>query len=57
MLIIAGKDKSESGSMTLEEAIKYALDLVGSGESKTEAAKIAAKESGYKKGDIYKAII
>ncbi len=57
VLIIAGKEKCEKESMTLEEAIKYALDLVGSGESKTEAAKIAAKESGYKKGEIYKAII
>ena len=43
--------------MTLEQAAEYALGLVGNGMSKTEAAKLAAKESGLKKGDIYKSII
>lgn len=57
VLIIAGAEPSEEKEMTLEEAIKYALDLVEGGESRTNAAKIAAKESGLKKGDIYKAII
>ena len=57
VLIIHGAEVSESSNMTLEEAIKYALDLVKGGESKTNAAKIASKESGYKKGEIYKAII
>lgn len=57
VLIIHGADPEEANTMTLEEAIKYALDLVKDGESKTNAAKIAAKECGFKKGDIYKAII
>lgn len=57
VLIIAGKAHDEKPAFTLDEAIKYALDLVEGGESKTEAAKAAAKESGLKKGDIYKAII
>lgn len=57
VLIIHGAEVSESSNMTLDEAIKYALDLVKGGESKTNAAKIASKESGYKKGEIYKAII
>lgn len=57
VLIIAGAEHSEEKEWTLDEAIKYALDLVEGGESRTNAAKIASKESGYKKGDIYKAII
>lgn len=57
VLIIAGAEPSADKEMTLEEAIKYALDLVEGGESRTNAAKIASKESGLKKGDIYKAII
>lgn len=57
VLIIHGADPEQESTMTLDEAIKYALDLVKDGESKTNAAKIAAKECGFKKGDIYKAII
>ena len=56
VLIIEGAKPDEGENMTLDEAIKYALELVEGGESKTEAAKIAAKESGYKKGEIYKGI-
>lgn len=57
VLIIKGAEHSEKGKMTLEEAIKYASELAENGESKTEAAKLAAKESGFKKGEIYKALI
>lgn len=57
VLIIAGAEPAEAESMTLEQAIKYALELVEGGESRTNAAKIAAKESGFKKGDIYKELI
>lgn len=57
VLIIKGAEQSEEGEMTLEDAINYALQLVKDGESKTEAAKIAAKESGFKKGEIYKALV
>lgn len=56
VLIIRGAEPKED-EMSLEDAIKYALNLVESGESKTNAAKLASKESGIKKGEIYKAII
>lgn len=56
VLVIHGCEKSEKAQISLEQAIKYALDLVKSGESKTNAAKIVAKESGFKKGDIYIAL-
>ena len=57
VLIIGGANKIEAPAMDEEQAIKYALELVESGLSKTEAAKAAASESGIKKGIIYKAII
>ncbi len=54
VLIIGGAQPEEKEEMTLEQAVEYAKELVDKGESKTVAAKIAAKESGHKKGDIYK---
>lgn len=54
VLIVGGAQPEEKEEMTLEQAVEYAKELVDKGESKTVAAKIAAKESGCKKGDIYK---
>ena len=54
VLIVGGAQPEEKEEMTLEQAVEYANELVDKGESKTVAAKIAAKESGCKKGDIYK---
>ena len=55
VLIIEGKPKCED-IFTLEEAVALADTFVKDGMSKNEAAKQAAKESGIKKGDIYKEI-
>ncbi len=55
VLIIEGKPKNED-AFTLEEAVALADTFVKDGMSKNEAAKQAAKESGIKKGDIYKEI-
>lgn len=55
VLIIEGRPKSED-VFTLEEAVQLANTLIEDGMSKNEAAKQAAKESGIKKGDIYKEI-
>ena len=57
VLIITGAPDNAVVSMTFEDGVKYALDLIENGETKTNAAKIAAKESGYKKGEIYKKLI
>ncbi len=57
VLIIKGAEPEEKENMTLEQAAEYAMKLVEKGESKTQAAKIAAKESGLKKGDIYKLLL
>ncbi len=57
VLIIKGADAPEKVQMTLEQAAEYARELIAKGEGKSDAAKLAAKESGLKKGDIYKLII
>ncbi len=57
VLIISGAPETGGSAMTPEQAVKYALELVGGGMNKTEAAKLAAKECGLKKGDIYKELL
>lgn len=56
VLIIAGAPRKEEEEMTFEQAVAFANELIEKGEPKTSAAKIAAKESGFKKGDIYKTL-
>ena len=57
VLIINGAEAPEKVQMTLEQAAEYARPLIADGAGKSDAAKLAAKESGLKKGDIYKLII
>ncbi len=57
VLVVGGAAPEEAQAMTVEQAVRYAKDLVESGESKSNAAKIAAKESGFKKGEIYRLLI
>ncbi len=57
VLIIDGAPAEEKENLSLEQAAEYAKELVSGGESKSDAAKIAAKEFGYKKGDIYKLLL
>lgn len=57
VLIVKGAEPEKREQMTLEQAAEYAMKLVEKGESKTQAAKLAAKESGLKKGDIYKLLL
>lgn len=58
VLVIKGAEKKTSDDrMTLEQAIECARQSVQNGMSVSEAAKQSAKLSGFKKGDIYKALI
>lgn len=57
VLIIKGAEPKKEEILTPEQAAEYARELVAAGESKTNAAKIAAKESGLKKAEIYKLLI
>lgn len=57
VLIIGGAPEQKKENLSLEQAAEYAKELVKGGESKSDAAKITAKEFGYKKGDIYKLLL
>lgn len=54
VLVIEGAPEEAPESMTLEEAVAFARRQMRGGVQATIAAKAAAKESGYPKGEIYK---
>lgn len=54
VLIVQGAPESESPAFTPEDAVQSAIEKMRDGLSPSEAAKQAAKEFGFKKGDIYK---
>ena len=56
VLIVEGA-KPDANRFTLEEAAELARKYIGDGLSPSTASKQAAKDSGLKKGDIYKLII
>ncbi len=56
-VLIVGGAKCEKEQMTLEDAVALAKNYVNQGSSPTYAAKAAALESGFKKGDIYNHLI
>ena len=54
VLIIEGAKEDRADEITLDDAKNLALEFVAAGMSKNDAAKMAAKQTGIKKGDIYK---
>lgn len=56
VLIVSGA-KADDEESTIDEAIEYAKKLVADGMPASAAAKTAAKATGFKKGDIYNALI
>ncbi len=56
VLVIEGKKEEEESEITLEDALILARKLMDEGMGASMAAKQAAKETGIKKGDIYKAL-
>ena len=56
VLVIEGKKEEEESEITLDDALILARKLIDEGMSASMAAKQAAKETGIKKGDIYKAL-
>lgn len=56
VLVVSGAEPAPDIQWTLDEAVAFAKKQVEKGVSKNEAAKIAAKESGIKKSDVYKAL-
>ncbi len=56
VLIVSGALEVEEKTATIDEAIDYAKNLMSGGMPASMAAKTAAKETGFKKSDIYSAI-
>lgn len=54
VLVIEGKPKTEEKQFTEKDALNIAAALINDGLSSSDAAKQAAKETGIKKGTIYK---
>jgi len=57
VLVIHGAEPVSEEEFTLEKAVEYAKISVENGLSISEAAKQAAKLSGFKKGDIYRELL
>lgn len=57
VLVIEGAEITEEKGATLEDAVYVALELIEKGEKNADAAKEAARLTGFKKGEIYKAVL
>ena len=57
VLIIEGYDDSFDSEYTFETAVELAKSYVKEGNSASTAAKMAASETGFKKGEIYKSLL
>jgi len=57
VLVIAGKAPEAEKELTLEDAVKKAKAYLDGGKKATEAAKLAAKETGFPKSEIYKNLV
>lgn len=57
VLVIEGAKPEEKKELTLDDAVAIARKAVENGSSASDAAKEAAKMSGFKKGEIYKLLM
>jgi len=57
VLIVAGAEPKETEPLTLDEAVAMAREAMAEGEYPAAAAKNAAKASGVKRNEIYRAIV
>ena len=57
VLVIEGAKPEEKKELTLEDAVEIARTAIENGSSASDAAKEAAKISGFKKGEIYKLLM
>ena len=54
MLIVEGAPTEKPEALTPDDALTRAQQYLADGMSPTDAAKRAARETGHKKGDVYK---
>lgn len=57
VLIVEGKTEEEQAEFTIEQAVQIARQYSEEGASASEAAKQAAKETGFKKNEIYRRLL
>lgn len=56
VLVLEGKSDSDSEKPTIEEAMEQVKRLIENGEKPTEACKAVAKETGFRKSELYSAL-
>ena len=56
VLVLEGKNTSDSEEITLEQAMEQVKRLIEKGEKPTEACKAVAKETGFRKSELYAAL-
>lgn len=57
VLIIEGAAAKEGPVLSFQQAVEMVVQLMGCGVSLSEAAKSVAADSGYKKGELYRAAV
>lgn len=56
VLVIEGKNAADSEEITLDEAMAQVKRLIDMGEKPTDACKAVAKETGFRKSELYSAL-
>lgn len=57
VLVISGAVPGETPALTFEQASGMVRSLIADGQSPTMAAKAVAKDTGYKKADLYRSVL
>lgn len=56
VLVVEGKNADDSNNITIEQALAQVNKLIEMGEKPTDACKAVAKETGFKKSELYAAL-
>ena len=56
VLVVEGYNTDDSEDITIEQALAQVRKLIDMGERPTDACKAVAKETGFKKGELYSAL-
>lgn len=56
VLVVEGKNVDDSENITIEQALAQVNKLIEMGEKPTDACKAVAKETGFKKSELYAAL-
>ena len=57
VLVVEGASQPQEQAMTLADAVELAKQLEREGQRPADAAKAAAKQSGFKKSEIYQGLL